>query len=351
MGEEASQEASEEASQEASQEAPEAAPEETVLITAFTPRSVDGAEEFMVNLWVHRSGEEAALAAEEAAEERHKAQSKRGLRVPRGARVEAVVASCSAGLEALTADDHIPAWSGAERANMCFVIASSVKSSKPLFVRFRLKVDGQDFGQLPVLVRTAGPRTTASRACGESPLWLYPSGAPHVFLSYRRAHQDLADRVRLYMERDYGYRVFMDTSPESGLTVGDFQQQLEGSLARAKVVIPLLTPAPSGTDARRRALSYLGCVKDSAAAGQTDWCYRELQLATQGYAQGSKILVPVFRGVDISRELSGLPEDIAPLGSVQAIELFDSYFADGIARIHKGLQRRLGQLQEQEASL
>lgn len=72
-------------------------------------------------------------------------------------------------------------------------------------------------------------------------------GGHHIFINYRRAHFELADRVRRQLQT-YGYRCFFDSDPGCGLGVGDFQAQLERSLRGVPFLVAILTPAPSGPD-------------------------------------------------------------------------------------------------------
>jgi hypothetical protein len=88
----------------------------------------------------------------------------------------------------------------------------------------------------------------------------------HVFLSYRRAHVDFADRLKKSLER-HGYSVFLDIDPDGGLGPGDFQAMLEQVLRDTPVVIPILTPAPAGPEDYRRHLSSMGAIKAAVARG------------------------------------------------------------------------------------
>ena len=89
---------------------------------------------------------------------------------------------------------------------------------------------------------------------------------------------DVADRVRRQLD-GYGYRCFFDLDPESGLGVGEFQGQLEASLTGVPFLLAILTPAPSGPDEIRSALSYTETVRRYAQEGWTDYCHVELSKA------------------------------------------------------------------------
>ncbi|CAK9019611.1 Sterile alpha and TIR motif-containing protein 1, partial [Durusdinium trenchii] len=273
-----------------------------VVASAFVPDPCPESD-VIVTVWVYSEADEAAVVAEEEKNGRRKSHSKHGLLVERGAPISAKVALSSPGLEIVTEEDTIAHWHGA-RANMSFMMLTKDSAmTKPQFLRLALQIGDRDVGQLPVLMRPLRARNTqdASGTNAGAELWVYPGKTPHIFLSYRRCHSDLADRIRLYLEREFHYRVFLDANheDEESLTAGDFQSQLEQKLDDAKVVVPVLTPSPSGPDPRRAALSYLGCVKDSAEKHHVDWCYRELQIAVRGFLTKSKIIIPVFRGVNL----------------------------------------------------
>jgi hypothetical protein len=77
----------------------------------------------------------------------------------------------------------------------------------------------------------------------------------------------------------YGYDCFLDINPATGLGAGDFQAQLKKAMGTAKVVIPLLTPAPSGPPGTKRYnMTSMECLKDAIANNETDFCQYELEV-------------------------------------------------------------------------
>ncbi|CAK9111400.1 Ribonuclease inhibitor (Ribonuclease/angiogenin inhibitor 1), partial [Durusdinium trenchii] len=156
----------------------------------------------------------------------------------------------------------------------------------------------------------------------------------NVFISYRRSQIDLADRVRLYLER-LGYTVFLDLSPEQGLGAGDFRDQLDAALAKATVVMPLLTP------------DYLGPLKDNVAANRPDWCFEEIKTALKA----GTTVVPLYKGINIGAELADLPSEVAALARVNAFPLFDEVFDLCVQQVHRKIQQHQSNLATRKAVL
>lgn len=215
-------------------------------------------------------------------------------------------------------------------------------SRRRLAFKLQVAKEDSDHPCVSVVLYPQIPQNPASALRKPCAGIVYPPQTPHIFISYRRSHLDLADRIRCYLTYHFGYEAFLDTHPESGLSVGNFQMQLEEKLRQAKLFIPVLTPAPSGDDERRRHLSYMDCIKDSARrGGEIDWCHRELQIALDDYRNEKKMIIPVFRNVNIGDEYRDLPADISDLGALQSLPIVDAYLVEGIARISKGIQMYL----------
>lgn len=165
--------------------------------------------------------------------------------------------------------------------------------------------------------------------------------SPHIFISYRRMHKDLGQLIRVGLER-YGYDCFLDINPTTGLGPGDFQAQLKKAMITAKVVIPLLTPAPSGPPGTKRfKMTSMECLKDAIACGETDFCQYELEWAL---SDPDKIVLPLYRDIatsDIGKELSGLPESLSRMSTLAAFAFHDDMVDSCILRTHNQIQSAL----------
>ncbi|GBG25657.1 Sterile alpha and TIR motif-containing protein 1 [Hondaea fermentalgiana] len=327
-----------------------------VVITAFVPELLQAnsetsnqsrsrqsygsansdSEQFVINVWVHRPEEESEIIDEEKSYGRVHKFSKRGIRVNKGDDISGHVIHIQGGLQAMVDEDDVAEWTG-ERANMSFVIAYEPGEmqgvGKPPLARIQLRVASKVKGNVHVPFNFR--KLPSLTPCDQ---WAIPSGTPHIFISYRRTHVNLAARILGILQYEYYYKVFLDTDPDSGLKAGDFQKQLETQLARAPIVVPLFTAAPSGEDERRKALSYLACIKDSFGRGVVDWCHRELELAIKDYSCGRKLIAPLHQGIDIGKELAGLPANIKLLSSFQSRPLVEEYFQDCIRHLHNSIQ-------------
>jgi len=307
-----------------------------VCFSCFAPNNASE-QVFTVDIFVHRETERDSIISSPETDDRTCIYTKRGVCIEEGSTISATVESCSDALRIESGMDEA-IWNG-QTANISFMF-SSQNQRKPQFAKVKFSIDGIARGMLMLPLRKFGAENEAKISCR---LWRFPPGKPHVFLSYRRTHSSLADRIKLRLQHKFGYEVFMDTDPDCGLKSGDFQRQLEEKLSQAQIFVPLLTPAPSGNDPLRRTLTYLGSVKAAAQsrANDPDWCLRELELALKGLDANTKVIIPVYQNVNLNEEFSNLPSRIAPLKNMQAIELIESYFQDGIRRIHEGIQHFL----------
>ena len=155
---------------------------------------------------------------------------------------------------------------------------------------------------------TATPRGSASAASRlESPAALlrHASGGSivmsaagsvhnfHGFISYRRTHAEFGRSLKFALAQR-GARCFLDIDSGDGLKAGHFQDQLESVLSDCNVVIAIVSPSPSGTDAVRRELSSFETIREYTATGKTDWCGVELANCA---ARGTLILAVYKVGV------------------------------------------------------
>ncbi|GBG23849.1 Transcription initiation factor TFIID subunit 14 [Hondaea fermentalgiana] len=156
-----------------------------------------------------------------------------------------------------------------------------------------------------------------------------------IFISYRRAQLDFADRLRLHLER-FGYTVFLDVSDDHGLGAGNFRAQLDRAVKRSRVLMPLFTAAPSGGVAPASELSSATLMARNHANGVTDWCLEELRLAC---ANPKMLIVPVFREhVDIGAEMSVLPDGLDRVKSSNALPIYDAVFGMCVRKINRDIQ-------------
>eukprot|EP01043_Picozoa_sp_COSAG02_P006525 COSAG02_NODE_187_length_30377_cov_3.636271_2_plen_1415_part_00 len=163
---------------------------------------------------------------------------------------------------------------------------------------------------------------------------------PHIFISYRRTHFELADRVRRQLQT-YGYRCFFDLDPQSGLGAGDFQAQLESSLRGVPYLLAIITPAPSGEDEVRQRLSFTECIRHYAEQGKTDYCHVELARAlSDARTEVIPLFHPEYRSSDYGEQLRDLPGDIASLAAKNAKPIGDAALFDkSLEIVHELIQR------------
>ena len=163
-----------------------------------------------------------------------------------------------------------------------------------------------------------------------------------AFISYRRTHFELADRVRRQLQT-YGYRCFFDLDPQSGLGAGDFQTQLERSLRGVPYLLAIITPAPSGEDDVREGLSYTECIRHYAEQGWTDYCHVELASAlADARTEVIPLFHPAYRSSDYGEQLRDLPADIASLAAKNAKPIGDTALFDkSIEVVHELIQRHI----------
>ena len=116
-----------------------------------------------------------------------------------------------------------------------------------------------------------------------------------IFLSYRRTHSSDARALKLEL-KNLGYdEIFfdLDSIAEKG---GEFQKQVDDAVASADAVIVMITPDPSGSEARankdggRFHLSSFETIKKYAKLGRTDYCAKEIERALFL----GKLIIPVY---------------------------------------------------------
>ena len=162
---------------------------------------------------------------------------------------------------------------------------------------------------------------------------------PRVFISYRRAHSGWAKALQLELKR-LGYpddHVFFDLDRESGLEVGPFQKQLQQQLARAEVLLALITDAPSGPKSDWRfQFSSTETIQQSQKRKLIDYCGVEVSEALSA----GTLVVPIYPGKHGSmwigaqlKLLSGT--SCASLQNLNAYPLHDDQFTAGVEVLHR----------------
>ena len=165
-----------------------------------------------------------------------------------------------------------------------------------------------------------------------------------VFISYRRTHQEYGRKIKEELRR-HGLKAFLDIDPEDGLTIGDFQAQLERVLEHTPTVFMLVTPAPSGPDQRaaggidRSSISSMGHIAEYLKRGWTDWCELEMRRSLELHKQ----IVPIFPpNVNIGAELGkiGHLDSVKQLQSLNGFAVDVNDVAPGIERIVQHLRKK-----------
>merc|ERR1711974_572930 len=127
----------------------------------------------------------------------------------------------------------------------------------------------------------------------------------------------------------YGYKVFLDLSDENGLKGGNFQKQLMNALDKASIFVPIITPAPSGPPGTKEAeMGYFEAMQYKLDNGGVDWCHEEIKQALKKL--DSKLILPLYRKVDLSKEYKFVPDDIASFRDLNARILVDELFNESI---------------------
>jgi len=310
-----------------------------LCVSIFGPEVIPD-DPFPYVAWLHFDDEYEAIKTEEASQGRVFKMQKRGVTVPSGATVEIRVTQGSRGIDFIVEQDDL-LWNGTRANAIVFVTCQSATLSKGSFCVLTMFIAGKRTCAIPVMMRAQASAKQVSQL-SPTPVIRYPPCSPHIFLSYRRTHENLADRVRLYLQREYKYSVFLDVAPDCGIECGDFQNQLNENLDRTFTVIPLITGAPSAKRGPRVQMTSFECIKDAESRSQVDWVYKELQQAVRNYKDGKQMIIPAHYGIaDVGHELSGLPDDISTLAGLHAIELSSTYFEASIASLHKGIQKAL----------
>ena len=173
-----------------------------------------------------------------------------------------------------------------------------------------------------------------------------PGGEHHIFINYRRTYYQLADRVRLRLEK-HGYRCFFDLDSDCGIGAGDFQSQLKGSLKGVPYLLAILTPAPSGPDkletldsgetVNRHELSYMQHVKRYGELEWNDWCAVEL---TDALADPWTEVIPLFHPDYAMEDYAGQLKEVPGLSPQNAKGIGGpGHFEKSILTVHELIQR------------
>jgi len=166
---------------------------------------------------------------------------------------------------------------------------------------------------------------------------------PHVFISYRRTHIDVAREVQVELET-YDYPVFLDQSSKHGLKGGRFDEQLVKGIQRSPVVLVLLTKAPSTDKPPFDAMSSVQTMKYNHENGKTDWCLVEVEEALK---DPQKLVIPVAApGVKWEEEWKHLPEPISSLSMYNGIAIPQNGFDKAAIQLHDFIQNHLIQVQK-----
>ena len=169
-----------------------------------------------------------------------------------------------------------------------------------------------------------------------------------VFISYRRTHQEYGRKIKEELRR-HGLKAFLDIDPEDGLTIGDFQAQLERVLEHTPTVFMLVTPAPSGPDQRaaggidRSSVSSMGHIVEYLNRGWTDWCELEMRRSLELHKQIVPIYSKSWNGEPyIGAELGkiGHLDSVKQLRSLNAFDVDVNDVTSGVERIVQHLRKK-----------
>eukprot|EP00940_MAST-03C_sp_MAST-3C-sp2_P001690 g1690.t1 len=170
-----------------------------------------------------------------------------------------------------------------------------------------------------------------------------------IFISYRRSRVAEARLLKDTLERLGSFKVFLDIVRDDGLSVGDFQSQLERVLRDTPVVVVMVTPAPAGPDQTstggidRSRLSSMEHVKAYDNKGWTDWCRVEMATAVKL----NKIIVPVYPGVEggafVGKELAHLQglADVEAIRGKNAYPWHDGMYPESVQKIVNAVKTEL----------
>lgn len=229
------------------------------------------------------------------------------------------------------------------RRHVCKAMIGIAGQEDRVVLRFELNVVADNRVLSPPASGLSSPTPELAEVPGSTTLLPeVHAQRPHIFISYRRTHFELADRVRRQLQT-YGYRCFFDLDPQSGLGAGDFQTQLESSLCGVPYLLAIITPAPSGEDDVRRGLSYTECIRHYAKQGWTDYCHVELAMAlADARTEVIPLFHPEYRNSDYGVQLGDLPADIVGLAAKNAKPIGDAALFDkSIEAVHELIQRHV----------
>jgi len=194
----------------------------------------------------------------------------------------------------------------------------------------------------------------------EDPFWNITTGpktrpsAYDIFISYRRSRVAEARLLKNTLERLGSFNVFLDVVRDDGLSVGDFQSQLESVLRDTPVVIVMVTPLPSGPDESskggidRSRLSSMAHIKAYANKEWTDWCHLEMATAVKM----NKIIVPVYPGVQggafLGKELEHLKglADVDSIRGMMGYPWYDGMYDESVKKIVDGIKEALAKKED-----
>lgn len=359
-----------------------------VYFSAFAPKAIQPNTTFLLNVWAFCKAQRAQVIRIEAQAGKSEAGSKGPLCIFIGDQIVIELELPEEAFELKNADgSDSMEWFG-EATNTTFAVTckpdappgqfackasisvfdSDVKEEKRGVLLFQLNVKEKwsigsmfGFGNKSKTPSRNSSSTTAVRSLPKiigakggdlsATLTILPrNSSPHIFISYRRMHKDFGQLIRVGLER-YGYDCFLDINPTNGLGAGDFQAQLKTAMGTAKVVIPLLTPAPSGPPGTDRfKMTSMECLKDRIAKGETDFCQFELEWAL---SDPDKIVLPLYRDIktsDLGKELSGLPGVLSKLSTIGAFAFHDDMVDECILRTHNQIQTALAVLEKKNAT-
>eukprot|EP00940_MAST-03C_sp_MAST-3C-sp2_P003223 g3223.t1 len=175
-----------------------------------------------------------------------------------------------------------------------------------------------------------------------------------IFISYRRSRVAEARLLKNTLERLGSFNVFLDVVRDDGLSVGDFQSQLESVLRDTPVVIVMVTPLPSGPDESskggfdRSRLSSMAHIKAYANKEWTDWCRLEMATAVKM----NKIIVPVYPGVQggafLGKELEHLKglADVDSIRGMMGYPWHDGMYDESVKKIVDGIKEALAKKED-----